>query len=401
MPVDNEWLGHQMVRNTKKALTSRICAAVAVAGIASALAACSSNSSADGPTNSPSSASTAGTSTSGNASAGLQEAQANVAAAMKEDQKISVEPLQAKPPTGKTIDYMACGVPACVDIQHSMEAAAKLLGWTVKTIPIGQTPATFTSAWNGVAANPDDAVIGVGLYPNSTISSQLATLKSKGVPYVGITVPSPVNDQMFANIDADLKPVGKLMADWIVADSNASDAKVAYFEDPSIAIQVPVVDAFKSELTSLCPTCSVDVQHVSVVDSGTKLPGEVVSYLQRNTDVKYIAFPLGNMTIGLPQALQAAGLGGKIKIVTAGPTASNNAAIAAGTEAAAVTEPGSENGVAALDAVIRALTGQKMANPNVGLPIHLITKESLPSDLGTTWTIPNYMSYFQKAWQLN
>lgn len=376
----------------KRSLT----AAAALAVVAS-MAACGSSGSSSGGSNATATSSSS--------------AQAAVAAAMKDlapyekaNPTISLPALASKPPTGKTIDFLGCPVASCLEIQQAAQAAASEIGWNVKVVNGGLTPATITSAMDSIAQAPDAAVLGIGILPNSAIQSQLDTLKSKGVPFVAVASVSPIGDDMIANFSStpEIAVSGKVMADWIVADSKA-DAKVAYFWDPSLTQHKAAKDAFVSQLSSLCPSCSADVQSTSFSTGiGTADPKQIVSYLQANPDINYLVVGIGDATAGVPQALAAAGLAGKVKIVTRLVDTGNFANIKQGTETMGVTEETSEIGWRMVDVLIRHMQGASISccTTPVGT-IHVITKANLPADITKPYTVPDYQAAFKKAWQLS
>lgn len=383
-----------------------------VAGAAAGLlvvtlaAACSSGGSSGGgsSTSSASAASTTQAGASGSAaSADLAQAQQQLTSYENPDPTISLPPLSAKPPAGKTIDFVGCPLASCLEIQQAAQAAAKAVGWTVRVFNGGLTPATFISAMNDVVQTPGDAVLGIGILPNSAISSQLAALKAKHVPWVAVASPSPIGDDMIANFSSspEIALSGKVMADWIIADSQGK-ANVAYFWDPTLTQHLPAKNAFVAEMAKLCPGCTVSVQTTSFSTGiGTTDPAQIVSYLQRNPDTDYIVIAIGDATAGVPEALAAAGLAGKVKIVTRLADTINFKDIQSGTETMGVTEETYEIGWRMIDALARDFLGDSMACCTTPIgTVHVITKADLPASLSVPYSVPGYQQFFLKAWLL-
>jgi ABC-type sugar transport system substrate-binding protein len=387
------------------------CAAAGVLVVTMA-AACSSSGSSSAsspasPASSTSSASTASTpqaaSSGGSAPAGVAQAQQQLATYENPDPTISLPTLSAKPPAGKTIDFVGCPLASCLEIQQTAQAAAKAVGWTVHVFNGGLTPASFVSAMNDVVQSPGDGVLGIGILPNSAISSQLAALKAKHVPWVAVASPSPIGDDMIANFSSspEIALSGKVMADWIIADSQGK-ANVAYFWDPTLTQHLPAKNAFVAELGSLCPGCTVSVQTTSFSTGiGTTDPAQIVSYLQRNPDTNYIVIGIGDATAGIPEALAAAGLATKVKIVTRLADTINFKDIQAGTETMGVTEETYEIGWRMVDALARDFLGDSMACCTTPIgTVHVITKADLPASLTVPYSVPGYQQFFLKAWRL-
>ena len=317
---------------------------------------------------------------------------------------ISLPALSSTPPKGKTLDFVGCPISSCLEIQQAAQAAAKAVGWNVKVFNAGLTPAGFISAMDDVVESPGNAVLGIGGFlSNSAIQSQLNTLKAKGVPLIQVLSTSPLGDDMIANYTSapEVALSGKVMAAWIIVNSKAK-ANVAYFWDPSVTGHLPAKNAFVKEM-STCSACSVSVQPTNFTTGiGTTDPGQIVSYLQRNPDTNYIVIGLGDATAGVPQALAAAGLSGKVKIVTRLADTINFKDIAAGTETMGATEETSEIGWRMVDVAARWFLHDNLACCSAPIgTIHIITKADLPSNLNQPYTVPNYQSSFLKVWHLS
>jgi ABC-type sugar transport system substrate-binding protein len=391
------------------------CAAAGVLVVTMA-AACSSGGGSGSSSSSSSSASAAGSTSSantastplaspagGSAPAGVAQAQKQLATYENPNPTISLPTLSAKPPAGKTIDFVGCPLASCLEIQQTAQAAAKAVGWTVHVFNGGLTPASFVSAMNDVVQSPGDGVLGIGILPNSAISSQLAALKAKHVPWVAVASPSPIGNDMIANFSSspEIALSGKVMADWIIADAQGK-ANVAYFWDPTLTQHLPAKNAFVAEMGALCPGCTVSVQTTSFSTGiGTTDPAQIVSYLQRNPDTNYIVIGIGDATAGIPEALAAAGLAGKVKIVTRLADTINFKDIQSGTETMGVTEETYEIGWRMIDALARDFLGDSMACCTTPIgTVHVITKADLPASLTVPYSVPGYQQFFLKAWQL-
>jgi ribose transport system substrate-binding protein len=380
----------------RRAVTSVLALALSVALVS----ACGSSAkSSTGGDTSSTTAQTAGASTP----SAVSQAQSQLTAYENPNPVISLPPLSATPPTGKTVDFVTCPLASCVEIQDAAQAAAKAVGWSVRVFNGGVSPATFVSAMDDVVQNPGNAVLGIGILPNSAISSQLAALQAKHVPWIAVASPSPIGDDMISSFSSapEIALSGKVMADWIIADSGAK-AHVAYFWDPTLTQHLPAKNAFVSEMQSVCPNCSVSVQTTNFSTGiGTTDPGQIVSYLQANPSTNYIVIGIGDAATGVPEALAAAGLASKVKIVTRLADVINFKDIAAGTEAMGVTEETYEIGWRMIDAAARYFLGDSMACCTTPIgTVHVITKADLPSNLNVPYSVPGYQEDFLKAWNL-
>lgn len=317
---------------------------------------------------------------------------------------ITLPPLSAKPPTGKSLDFITCPVAVCIQIQDGVQAAAAKLGWTVNVIEGGQTPSAWISAMDQAVQNPGDAVLGIGLLPNTSITSELTALAAKNVPWIPVASPSPVGQQdelASFNDPASTAVSGKLMADWIVANSKGN-AHVVFYWDPIFSTLLGAKADFSAEMNRLCPKCSVNIQTTSFTSGvGTTDPGQVVSYLQAHPSTNYIAWSGGDFIVGVPQAIAAAGLSKKVKIVTRAADIINMKDMAAGRESAGVTAESSEIGWRMVDVAARYFLGDSTdcCTSPIGT-VHILTKSDLPHNLNVPWTVPHYQTYFLSAWHL-
>lgn len=345
----------------------------------------------------------AGTSSASSVSTELGAAQNFLYKYQNPSPTIVLPPLSAKAPKGKVLDFVSCPLSSCLEIQKGAIAGAKELGWKIRTYDGGVTPASFLSAMDDVVQNPGDGVLLIGELPNSAMASQIKALSAKHIPIVESVSSSPVGGDVIADFSppAEIAQSGKVMAAWTIVDSNAK-ADVAFFWDPTYTSQAPAEQAFMTEMAT-CSTCTVSAQVTNFTTGvGTTDPAQVVSYLQANPNVDYVAFDIGDAIVGVPQALAAAGLASRVKIETRISDVVNFQDIAAGTETLAVTEETSELGWRMDDAMARWFLHDSLS-PCCRTPIatiHVITSADLPTNVNVPYTVPGYQSDFLKAWLL-
>jgi hypothetical protein len=309
----------------------------------------------------------------------------------------------AKAPKGKVLDFVGCPLSSCLEIQNAAVAGAKKLGWKIRTYEGGLTVTSFLSAMDAVVQNPGNGVMLIGVLPNSAMASQLKALSAKHIPVVESVSISPVGGNVKADFSppAEIGQSGKVMAAWTIVDSNAK-ADIAFFWDPIFTSQAPAEKAFMTEMAT-CTTCTTSAQVTSFTTGvGTTDPGQVVSYLEANPNVNYIAFDIGDDIVGVPQALAAAGLASRVKIETRISDVVNFQDITAGTETMAVTEETSELGWRMDDAMARWFLHDPLS-PCCRTPIatiHVITSADLPANVNVPYTVPGYVKDFLKAWRL-
>ncbi|MCW2747317.1 MAG: hypothetical protein JWP10_459, partial [Nocardioidaceae bacterium] len=96
-----------------------------------------------------------------------------------------------------------------------------------------------------------------------------------------------------------------LMADVVIAEAKASD-KVVLVQDPAAPAHVNTRGTIEARLKAAGG--KLGTFDVKLADTGTAMPGQIVSYLQSNPDVKYLLFADDTLTSGVPDAIKSAGL---------------------------------------------------------------------------------------------
>jgi ABC-type sugar transport system substrate-binding protein len=134
----------------------------------------------------------------------------------------------------------------------------------------------------------------------------------------------------------------------------------------------------------------------------------LTAYLEAHRGVKYVVFGFNDMMIGVPQALQAAGIT-DLKALTFAQDPATNPLIGAGMLQADVAVPLLEFGWVGMDALLRSFNHMSTAPDGTFTGSNaqmdwFITKPAMqrarlsPSGV---WPIdPNYQSEFKKLWGL-
>jgi hypothetical protein len=177
-------------------------------------------------------------------------------------------------------------------------AAAKLLGWKVTQLSTPLTPEGYQSTINQIVQSLTDFAVITALVPGAAVTSQFTALANAGTKIVELapsgTSPSAAGPVYGVVVGKPLLSLsGKPMGDAVVADSGGN-AKTPFVWDPSTAALFDPVKKSYSDAVE----------------------GQVVSYLQSHPDVTYMAFSLSDEATGVPQAIAAAGLSGKVKVVS-------------------------------------------------------------------------------------
>lgn len=375
--------------------------------IAGGIAACGGSSSKT--TSSPASGGSTGTSTSsgtGTSGSGSSSgAAAAVTAALKRPTSINIStPLKKKPPTGKTIIFLRCSQPVCAGFEQGLAPAAKALGWKLANVGFQPTPEAEVQAIDNAVSQHPDGIFMTGL-ARSAIQSGLAKAQAAHIPMVDGYTTNAATPPIIANVANG--PSGnsanpKSVANYIAAQNNCS-GNTAVFNIPNYPILTFGTQVMTSTLKKLCPKMQVTVHNAQATDVGTSLPGQIVSVLQRDPSIKYVAYAFGDMALGVPQAMKAAGVTADLLGFGAGePTNVEN--VAKGEETAETGTGIPYGGYRAMDAFARYFEGMSTKIDTSAInPGQLFDKTNASGV--TSWsqvaTAPDMPQQFYKLWHVS
>lgn len=340
----------------------------------------------------------------GEAAPGVATARKELAAVMSMPTKIAPQkPLKASP-AGKTIDYVECGVDECTRIGDYIGEAAKELGMRFRRISGGNTPESLARAFDQTIANKPDVVTVSGT-GRAVFAKQLAKLKQMGIPVIqNGTADRPgggVAQVLYGG--PAFENVGRHMANWVTVDSDGK-AKVLLVTAPVFDFAKPLADSYQATLKRNCPDCSVKVMGVSPDDIGKGVPGQIVSYLQKNPDTTHVQTGFGSLMLGVPQAVGAAGLRDKVTLFTTAAGQADYKNVQAGLEKNVIGSSSAYTGWMTADAAARAATGEDPTEvaDDAKVPwVHLFTKDKIDWDVDKihSWQyIPGFRDQFKKLW---
>jgi ribose transport system substrate-binding protein len=383
----------------------RLSAVIALTAMVGAAAACSSSGGGGDKTTGAGGGTASGTAGGGG---GMAEAKATVAKYSNPPTSINITtPLSKKPATGKKIIVVESAEPTSLKTDQGLREAVKALGWTLTVVREGTGPEDPAKALDQALDAKPDAIFISG-NPLSTLRAQVARAKQEHIILIQSDAGEPAGqDGTVYRLSLDdfnqTGLWGKMIADYIATKGS----KHALIVDLSI---YPILHAFSqgaaAELkrVSDTKTTTLDVQIKDFVAG--KVPGQIVSEIQRNPDIDYIILSLGDMATGLNAALRGAGLADKVKI----------AGESAGTpnlEALRKKQQDVFTGFAALihgwrraDAAARIFNGDSLApNNNSTLPTQLLTQDNIgsaPLDSDGYYVgVKDFRTQYLKLWKIN
>jgi ribose transport system substrate-binding protein len=283
----------------------------AVVSVLLAAAACSSSggsSSSSSSSSSATSASPAATQASGNPA--LQQLQAKVNATLKAPTGVGVQtPLSSKPGKGKLVVGLLTPLAVALTESNAQGQAAKMLGWSYRTVQEGAGPQDPAQALNAAIVLRPSGIIYYGT-PRQPMASALQKAQTAGIPVVATAQVDPLAPPIIANNSnsgPQLSALGAGVADYVALNSNLK-ASVALVTLPAYPVLASFDSGFSHELSSVCSGCSVTQLPQQLTDIGTNTPSSVVNAIRRDPAIKYVIFDTGSVATGVEAALKSAGL---------------------------------------------------------------------------------------------
>ncbi len=228
--------------------------------------------------------------------------------------KINVTtPLAEPPAAGKTFFWVQCELPICEKIGGGVEAAVKAAGWNFESL-------VFKSADPGggiesaIQQSPD--VIAITGIPSAAVESQLKAAAKAGIPVVTCAPgPEEPSAETYAAICSQTTaPDGRNLALWAIKDSGG-EANIVTVTIPAFPALGTTVAGINDTVDEFCPGCSTGELELTVDDlAGGQVVPKLVAYLQSNPETNYVLFNFADLEIGVPEALEAAGLD-KVKLI--------------------------------------------------------------------------------------
>lgn len=274
----------------------------------------------------------------------------------------------------------------------------------------GSPDGITTCLTQALAAKPD-MIIAQAL-DTKFIASYIAKAKAEGIKFVTAQtgtpgIPTVSGDD--AEVTFDYPQVGRILADWFVADSGCKKGGAQIItstssRQPSAA----EVAGIQSEVKKLCPSLSMpSVQNVLIPDWPTKLSTTTRSLLTANPNLNYILPLYDGMTIYMVPAINGIlAAKNKVKVASfnATPVVIQNELAKQSPLAADVGGPNQWYGVALADQALRVLAGQPPI-PNENVPLRLFTRDNVSTidptkDESTWYGSVNPICEYHKLWGL-
>lgn len=341
-----------------------------------------------------------GSSSAAASGTGSAQARKLVHQLLQRPKQISVtEPIGKPVPSGKRIDFVNCGVTACVDIAHAAEAAGAVLGWHVKVVNATPDPKDVQAAFDQVVRDRPDGVLYSGV-PVASFQGQLKKLREMHIPLVTASSTDPKTPGIVANVrDPSTNLLdGRLMAAFLAADSGGK-GDIGFINLPAFPSFVQDYQGFQKGMARYCPDCTHEKLDVPITAIGKDAAQRIVSFVQRNPKMNYLMIVDDDLTLGLPAALKVAGLASQVKVVGNAPSASNLQLVNAGEEYATKPVPTIEMAWYMTDALARTFAGVKVPEAEYQkMPLMFWTKQNIQGRTKLFPLVADYRRQFERLW---
>jgi ribose transport system substrate-binding protein len=314
-------------------------------------------------------------------SSGLQEAKDLVQEYSQRPTEIpNKTPIDVDIPTGKTLTFISCGTASCTLESDIIKSATDKLGWNLVTINTDGTPEKVKAAWQQILREKPDGVL-YSATDRAVFEPELQEASAAGIEVAACCSTDKTDDALdyIIGSPAQSADVGKLIAAWVIADSEGSASSV-YIDLSVFKILGSVRDTYEQTMDDLCGDCSYDTLDIPITALGKDVPDRIVSYLRSHPDVKYVALSTDSIGTGVPAALRAAGLN-EVTVIGEGPDETTLQYIANGERAASIAFPYYEEMYSLVDAMVRMFSGVPLEDSaDISIPNWILTADNLPSD---------------------
>ncbi|MFJ8207856.1 substrate-binding domain-containing protein [Streptomyces sp. NPDC096033] len=304
---------------------------------------------------------------------------------------------------GKSLVYVAQTMtnPGVAGVAEGVREAAEAIGWQVRVIDGGGTPAGIEAALSeAVALRPSGIVIG-GFDPRLT-AQQTRRAQAEGIPLIGwhaVASPGPSTEPpLFTNITTRVEEVAGISADWVIARSGGAGGAVV-FTDDSIPFARTKAELIRRRLADCPGVALLASANIPIPDAGQRVPQEVSSLLSRFRDRWTDSIAVNDLYFAdAAPALRAAGRPGGGPPFNIGAGDGDPSAFqrinSRGFQAATVPEPLSQQGWQVVDEFNRAFAGRPASG--YVAPVHVVTAGN--SGGAASWDPKGYREAYRRIW---
>ncbi|WP_345568076.1 sugar ABC transporter substrate-binding protein [Streptomyces plumbiresistens] len=365
----------------------RVAAACAALMLSIGLAACGNGAGGGGTSASASAAGQPAT---------LQKAKVKVDSYLS-NPPLDIKPLSKTPDNALRVASVTCTVGSCYP--GEFPKATQALGWTAseQTYDLAKGPADFVAAVRRALQSRPDALAILFVYPPDVIAKEIQQARSQGVKLIDVASALDAPPQGFiacVYCNATLKAYGGLMGTYTAVDAGGP-TEVGVVGDKTIDANRISGKATADEIARVSPDTKVHTINVSYAQTPQANTQVVVATLQRNPGIKYLVFESPDLMGGIDQALSAAGLMGRVKVISTGPTSGDQTMqVQEGMPYAWIGAEGPAYWWVTADIMARNAVGDDF-NAVPVTALRVITEDNAERDM---FAPTDYQNVFKRAW---
>jgi len=321
-------------------------------------------------------------------------------------------PLTGEVITDRPVVFMQCELPACQVLSDGVKAASEAMGWKFKNIDVTNTdPTTILSGLTEALKFNPIATVVTG-FPQPFWAEKIAEYEKAGSTIVPMEVGlveamAPTIESVVAGIGkvsvivkgagggTDSAARGAIVANYIIANSNA-EAHVLIQDTPDYPVLSMMAISLKKEMAAKCSKCVVTSLDSTLAQVGAgEVGSSVVSALQKDRSIKWLAGSFLQFFDGIEVAMEAAGIT-DVKIVGSAPSVSNLQTVKDGKWEAATGATLGLKGWIVVDSIARNMLGMEI--PDVAIePRMLFTKDNVVVSEDMPFPA-DFQGQFKKLW---
>lgn len=315
-------------------------------------------------------------------------------------------PLDSVPESDVRVAWLACELPSCGFFTSGFEAATEALGWELDVINF-PSAAPGQAVRQAVEAGVD--YIAITGSPRALYEEELEAAHAAGIPVISCNATDPPDPDagLFTQCgDATMFRQQALnLSHWMINDSGGS-ARVVVVNLRDYPILVEAEEQMTETFEAECPDCSLEVLPITVDDIGSGgVPQLVASYLQSAPDTDFVAFTFSDPLLGVPEALDAAGLADGVGITGLALSDVSIAGLVDGAVTAWAAQPIDYQSWLMVDAMARLSVGMELEEEReaANLPTWIVDTPEVAETLvdAGLWPGPaDYQDQFKALWGL-
>ncbi len=299
------------------------------------------------------------------------------------------------PPAHKKITVITCSSTGitCVRVAHGVEAAAKVLGWSVDVVDGKGDPTVWNSAIRQAISDKSNGIVLAAVVP-ALASGAVQAARSAHIPVI-YTLGNVLQG---TNLDMDTNraEAGRVLADWTAVDSGGK-AQVLVLYDHEFPELVAYANAYVAELKAVCPKCKVvGTPSFTLETFATTLPSIVSNAMRDNPGLNYVVTPYDSASTFIQQGARE--VGRSVKVAGDGGDQPTLANLKDGTESASMGVPSEWMGWQALDAIGRYLVGKPLPSTPVVQGLMVKSNLAVQAPAGSYSGGFNYEAHYEKLW---